>query len=600
MRRLAIFAALLALASGLLGTPAHAEGPPPKRVVSGWLPYWMTSPSAPEGVTSAVQNADLFTDVSPFWYSATAKSGGGVQVRINPNFTNGAANIAWAMGQLKAAGLVVLPAIADGSGKGRMAATLADPAKRTAHVADLVALVTSNGFDGIDLDYETFAFSDGSSSWAATQPNWTAFVQELGAALHAQGKLLSVTIPPPCSSGGTCSATSGYWVYNIAGIAPSADRIRIMAYDYSVRGIGSLAPMPWVRAIVAYSASVRDPAMLQIGVATYGRAWTRLTSSGAYRLSGACPTDKGSSAYRSLTGMQSPSGSTIPELLTSVGATDAVEWDATAQEYNVYYDKLVQWTDSAGATQTCTAKRVLRFLGPQGVLARTQLVGEFGLSAAVYWTIGGEDRAQWPVIRAYGQSLAPAATDISATGVPSAVFGTPLAFTFTVTSLGVPLPGVPATLQFRRTGEKKWVDMQVLPTGADGVVAFTVTPDATGDWKVFVPGAGGRTEGESAPFTTQVIALVSATVVDAKVARGERIVVRARALPAQAGQSLVLQVQRGEKWKNVARAKANGKGRARLVVAAPRTAGRYAYRVIGVGTGPILSGASMEFIVRVK
>lgn len=600
MRRLAVVAALLALAGGLLVAPARAEGSPPKRVASGWLPYWMTSPGRPEGITSAVQNADLFTDVSPFWYSATAKSGGGVQVRINPNFTNGAANIAWAMGQLRAAGLVVLPAIADGSGKGRMAATLADPAGRAGHVTDLVSLVTSNGFDGIDLDYETFAFSDGSSSWAATQPNWTAFVQELGAALHAQGKLLSITIPPPCNRASACGPTLGYWVYNIAGIAPSADRIRIMAYDYNVQGIGPIAPLPWVRAIVSYSASVMDPAKLQIGVPTYGRAWTRLTSSGAYQLGGACPTDKSSSAYRSLTGMQSPSGSTIPGLLASAGATGAVEWDATAQEYNVYYDKTVQWTDSAGASQTCTAKRVLRFLGPQGVLARTQLVGEFGLSAAAYWTIGGEDPAQWPLIRAYGQSLAPAGTDVAATGVAAAVFGTPLVFTFTVTSLGAPLPGVPATLQFRRVGEKAWVDTQVLPTGADGVVAFTVTPEATGEWKAYVPGAGGRTEGESAPFTTQVIALVSATVGDAKVARGERIVVRARALPAQAGQSLVLQVQRGEKWQNVARAKANGKGRARLVVAAPRASGRYVYRVVGVGAGPILSGASAEFSVRVK
>ena len=145
---------------------AQADGPAPKRVASGWLPYWMTSPGRPVGVTSAVQNADLFTDVSPFWYSATAKSGGGVQVRLNPNFTNGAANAAWAMGQLKGAGLTVLPAIADGSGKGRMASTLADPALRAQHVADIVDLVVANGYDGIDLDYETFAFSDGSSSWA--------------------------------------------------------------------------------------------------------------------------------------------------------------------------------------------------------------------------------------------------------------------------------------------------------------------------------------------------------------------------------------------------------------------------------------------------
>ena len=74
--------------------------------------------------------------------------------------------------------ITVLPAIADGSGKGRMASTLADPALRAQHVADIVALVVANGYDGIDLDYEVFAFSDGSSSWGATQPNWTAFVTE--------------------------------------------------------------------------------------------------------------------------------------------------------------------------------------------------------------------------------------------------------------------------------------------------------------------------------------------------------------------------------------------------------------------------------------
>ena len=150
----------------------------------------------------------------------------------------------------------------------------------------------ANGYDGIDLDYEVFAFSDGSSSWAATQPNWTAFVTELGAALKAQGKLLAVTIPPPCNTAGACGPQSGYWVYNIAGIAPAVDRIRIMAYDYHVNGIGPIAPMPWVRSIVQYSASVMDPAKLQIGVPTYGRAWTRLDGKQP-RLTGTCPTDKG-------------------------------------------------------------------------------------------------------------------------------------------------------------------------------------------------------------------------------------------------------------------------------------------------------------------
>ena len=603
MRRtlLLVLAALLLL-TGVGAVPAaQAEGPAPKRVASGWLPYWMTSPGRPDGVNSAVQNADLFTDVSPFWYSATAKSGGGVQVRLNPNFSNGASNVAWAMGQLKGAGLTVLPAIADGSGKGRMAATLADPAQRAQHVADIVALVVSNGYDGIDLDYEVFAFSDGSSSWAATQPNWTAFVTELGAALKAQGKLLAVTIPPPCNTAGTCGPKSGYWVYNIAGIAPAVDRIRIMAYDYHVNSIGPIAPMPWVRSIVQYSVSVMDPAKLQIGVPTYGRAWTRLSGNKPL-LTGTCPTDKGSAAYRSLTAKASVTDRDIPPLLASVGVRpEDVQWSESDQENWVYYDKKVDWTDAAGVRQTCTAKRVMWWVGPQAVLARTQLVGEFGLSAAAYWTVGGDDPAQWPLIRSYAQSLAPASTDVVASAVPTVVFGTPMPVGATVTSQGAPVAGAQALLQFRPAGAKKkaWSDVQAVATGADGLAAFTVTPQQTGDWQVVVPPADARTEGVSAPFTTQVQSLVTAVPKQTRVPRGDRVVVKAWARPAMPGQSLVLQLQRGAKWKNVASVKAKEKGRARLVASAPSAKGKYVYRVVAVGKGNILANASTEIPIRV-
>lgn len=603
MRRplLVVLAAVL-LMTGIAAVPtAQADGPAPKRVASGWLPYWMTSPGRPDGVNSAVQNADLFTDVSPFWYSATAKAGGGVQVRLNPNFSNGAANVAWAMTQLRGAGLTVLPAIADGSGKGRMASTLADPALRAQHVADIVTLVVSNGYDGIDLDYEVFAFSDGSSSWAATQPNWTAFVIELGAALKAQGKLLAVTIPPPCNTAGSCGPKSGYWVYNIAGIAPAVDRIRIMAYDYHVRSIGPIAPMPWVRSIVQYTVTVMDPAKLQIGVPTYGRAWTRLDGSQP-RLTGTCPTDKGSAAYRSLTAMASVTDREIPALLASVGVTPQdIQWSESDQENWVYYDKKVNWTDASGATQTCTAKRVMWWVGPQAVLARTQLVGEFGLSAAAYWTVGGDDPAQWPLIRSYAQSLAPAATDVAASGVPTLVFGSPMAVSATVASQGAPVPGVQALVQFRPAGAKKkaWTDVQSVVTGPDGVAAFTVTPEQTGDWQVVVPPVDARTEGASAPFTTQVLSLVTAVPKQTRVPRGDRVVVKAWARPAMPGQSVVLQIQRGAKWQNVASLKANDKGRARLVATVPKIKGKYVYRVVAVGKGNILANSSTEIPIRV-
>ena len=602
VRRLPLVSAFLTaaamLASGLLAAPA-AQADPSGRVASGWIPYWMSSPSRPAGVNSAVQNADLFVDVSPFWYSAT-KSGNGVKVGLNSNFTNGQANVQWAMGQLKGAGLTVLPAIADSSGKGTMARTLADPASRAAHVQDIVNLVVSNGFDGIDLDYETFAFSDGSSSWGKTQSDWTAFVNELSAALHAQGKLLSVTIPPPCGYSGTCGPKYGYWVYNIEGIAPAADRIRIMAYDYHVQGIGPIAPMPWVRSIVQYSSSIMDPQKLQIGVPTYGRAWTRKQGN-SLMTEGTCPSP-GSAAYTKLTRMSSVTDADIPGVLASVGVTpDQVQWSDKDQENWVYYDKSLDWTDSSGNRQTCIAKRVMWWVGPQAVMARTQLVAEFGINAAAYWTVGGEDPAQWSLIRGVSATLAPAPTDVQIAVPPATVFGQPITVTGSVGSQGAPLAGVTAVLQFRPQGSKApFTDIASAPVNPDGSVGFQVAAPATGEWVIYVPASDTRTEGVSAPGVIQVQSLVTATPKKTRVSRGSAVTVKGWARPAVAKQRLLLQINsKGDTWKTIDKERVNKRGRATLQANVPKAKGKYTYRVVAVGRNGIVTNVSTDIPIRV-
>ena len=61
--------AVLGLLAGLLAGSPAAQAETPK-ITTGWLPYWMTSPARPAGINSAVANADLLSEVSPFWYSA--------------------------------------------------------------------------------------------------------------------------------------------------------------------------------------------------------------------------------------------------------------------------------------------------------------------------------------------------------------------------------------------------------------------------------------------------------------------------------------------------------------------------------------------------
>lgn len=591
--------AAAALSLGLIAAPAQANNPPVK-IVSGWIPYWMSSQRIPIGVTNAVNNADLISDISPFWYSATGSNGGNVKIGFNANYGSATANAAWAVGQLKAAGIPVLPAIADAAPAKRMASVLADPTKRTAHVNEIVNLVVSNNYDGIDLDYEKFAFSDGRATWDSTRPNWTAFVQQLGEAMRAQGKILSVTIPPPCSVSGACGGNNGYYVYNMDGIAPFVDIIRIMAYDYSYSVAGPVAPYNWVRSIVQYSASVMDPKKLQIGVPTYGRYWTQKKSGGAFNLTGTCPsassTGAEKAAFNSLTSRGSMTDADIPAFIASQGGQPV--WDDTRKESYFEYKKKVTWTDSAGASQTCTANKIMWFVGPQGILARTQLVGEFGIRGAAFWTIGGDNPEQWPLLRAYAQSLAPVVPEVAVQSPEVYVNGQPAVVTASGQLNGAPIVGAPAELQQSVSGA--WTTISTGTTGADGAVGFPIDLATGGNFRVLIGATATSPEVVSPVFVIKVSPTVSAKAKTKKVSAGGTVKVLTIARPGIAGQKVVLQLKRGGAWKKEAVARTGANGRVVIKDRAPNARGKYVYRVITRSTKGVLAGISNSVTVRVR
>ena len=152
-----------------------------------------------------------------------------------------------------------------------MSGILDDPLKRTAHVNNIVDLVMREGYDGIDLDYEVFAFGNARSEWAAIADDWVAFVNQLSTELHNRGKLLSVTVPPVYVDEN--GVTRGYTVYAQDRIAAAVDRLRLMVYDWSISVAGPIAPMYWVEKVIAYSSSVVPVSKLQLGVPMYGRHW---------------------------------------------------------------------------------------------------------------------------------------------------------------------------------------------------------------------------------------------------------------------------------------------------------------------------------------
>ena len=231
----------------------------PAHFVSGWVPYWGTTASR----SAIINRSNSIGDVTPLFYG-TNNDGTlrllGPQAQLDATIT-----------ATRNAGRPLIVGIFDSTGKGIMSGILDNPSTRTAHVQTIVNLAVSKGYDGIDLDYEVFAFSHPRSEWPAITEDWVLFVSELSTALHNNGKLLSVTVPPVWFDSG--GITRGYTVYAQDMIANAVDRLRLMVYDWSVSAPGPIAPMDWVNRVIAYSSAVVPVSKLQLGVPAYGRHW---------------------------------------------------------------------------------------------------------------------------------------------------------------------------------------------------------------------------------------------------------------------------------------------------------------------------------------
>ena len=462
--RVALIVAVVAcLALGLLGLrPAPAAADPSARpLVTGWIPSWAT----PTGQASVEGNADLVGETSPFWYSAKAQSG---SVTISPSAD--AATMATVLASLRARSIAVIPSVADGSSARAMAAILTDDAARANHVNQLVGLVIGNGYDGIELDYEKFAFSDGKATWPTTRPAWVRFVAELGNALHGNGKKLALAVPVMYD--GTYSSSSGYWVYDYAGIAPYVDSLRIMTYDYSVSRPGPIAPLSFLDRTLRYAVSVVPASRIRMGVPAYGRLWTARRPDGTPSITGTCPAS-GVPATTSFT-----TAAALGYLTTTAGAPPTVTFDPTTGESVATFSKQYAGPDATGVPTTCTVDHVAWWVDARGMAARLPLVGGYGLAGIAVWHLGGMDADSWAAIRSYAQTWTPPATT-AVSAVPSSPPATAATLSVKASTLR-PKPGKKVTLKVTVRPKKKGVTVkrQMLVRGSWRTVATKRTTAA--------------------------------------------------------------------------------------------------------------------------
>lgn len=128
---------------------------------------------------------------------------------------------------------------------------LASGPGRTRHVQEIVRLVNDNQFAGIDIAYLDLPVTE--------RTNFTLFVVELAEALHAQQKILTLTLPPPQKT--TDRIDEG--AYDWAQLGKSADILQIAPHR-DQRTFRQAMPE-----ILQFLTTAVDPAKLVLTVSPY-------------------------------------------------------------------------------------------------------------------------------------------------------------------------------------------------------------------------------------------------------------------------------------------------------------------------------------------
>lgn len=229
-------------------TPVQETAPK----VFGSIPYW----DQPRAISVIREHIDVFDYVSVFWY--LLEDG---KIAKYDYASEDAAFVQFAQANgVKVLALIAnLPEEGDWD-SGAVEAVIGTPEARTAHIAEIAALVKNKGFDGVNIDYEMLEDSQ--------TENFSTFIRELTAAMHAEGKIVAVAVHAQEPDG----ETRGQDLVALQ----AADIISLMSYDdhWDTSDPGPSAGLPWVRGVLEHMRGLGvDMRKVFMGIPLYGYDW---------------------------------------------------------------------------------------------------------------------------------------------------------------------------------------------------------------------------------------------------------------------------------------------------------------------------------------
>lgn len=229
---------------------ATAVGGLPPGMVLG---YFYDPGNDPSAVAMLQHYLPALTGIIPFWYQI--ESNGTITGSTDPSVLRLAE-------QHK---LWTFALVQNMAGQSVFGPLLNSPVARMRAIDNMLTLVESNGYNGVNLDWEGIGPSE--------RHAFTTFVQQLSQTFHRHGYYVTLSLPAETSSQPKNSWTGAY---NFRALGQSADLIMVMAYDehYAGGAPGPIAAPSWVKQVLNYTISVVPPSKVILGIPGYGYDWS--------------------------------------------------------------------------------------------------------------------------------------------------------------------------------------------------------------------------------------------------------------------------------------------------------------------------------------
>jgi len=227
---------------------------------------------------------------------------------------------------------------------------LNEPAATQSMIEQLAALCQSEGYAGVQIDFE--------GAPPAEREPFTAFITALAERLHAQGDKLSTIVTAKASNVKTGRAA----MYNDAALSGPSDYMVVLDWGlhWTTSRPGSIDELPWFTKIANYTATLPNRSKFVLAMPLYGIDWP---SGGGSEHPGTPLEFNGILALESELGI-------VPE------------WEATAQSPHFSY------VDGAGVHHE------VWYVDQQSLAARAAVATSLGMGIGL-WRLGEEDQSVW-------------------------------------------------------------------------------------------------------------------------------------------------------------------------------------------------------------